>query len=349
VAIPSLGEAIALASSALSVFINSLETGVQAVRLIINSASFVLSSAAQALGFDREDSLAQQFEAITESSDALKNSSLDTRVEIDKLIAQLRELDRDGGAAEGGAERLRNFADAARGAAERLSQLRTTGDLVDAFAGFVPGTETPTAAQIEDALADPGEDTSEVVDAFALDLAESISDSVGNALLDAFTGEGFDGARLLADIAGNFLQSALDTALASVTETLTDAFSQIGTLLGGSEGLGSVLGSALVGAIGVGLGILAAELSGTSSSARNDLVRGVTESTQAARGVVAGPTSIPVFQVGQQLEAALVETNGILEEILTVLKQTPGSAGGSAGLGSSAAADLELSTPSLAG
>ena len=111
------------------------------------------------------------------------------------------------------------------------------------------------------------------------------------------------------------------------------------------------MGSAIVGAIRIGLAVLARELSGGSKRAQNDLVRSSVESAQATRGVVAGPTNIPVFQVGQQLEDAMIETNGILTAILAAVQFNGASAAaggvGGAGAPSGAAADLSLTTPSL--
>ena len=181
-------------------------------------------------------------------------------------------------------------------------------------------------------------------------MGQLFSNRIGEGIRSAIMGEGFDAMEVLANVGGDLVQKALDDAIATITDSITTVFAEIGSKLGGEGGLGGAFGSALIGAVGVGIGILAAELGGTSATARNDLVRSATESAQATRGVVAGPTSIPVFQVGQQLEAALAGTNGILEEILAAIESQPvaGAAGGETGAAGGPSADLALTTPSLA-
>lgn len=141
--------------------------------------------------------------------------------------------------------------------------------------------------------------------------------------------------------------SAMQDAGTALKDILSEAFSGIdfGSIFGGQSG---AISQAFSGALGIGASILAKELGGTSATARNDLVRSATQSVQATRGVIAGPTSIPVFQVGQQLEAAMSETESLLERILRAIQAQPTSGAGGTAVAGGAAADLSSTTPSLA-
>ncbi len=173
-------------------------------------------------------------------------------------------------------------------------------------------------------------------------VGDIIGTRLGEGVRNAFLGEGIDAMNILANIGGDLVQQSLNDAVSAIGETVSEIFSQLGGEFSGA------FGSAIAGAIGVGIGILARELSGGSATARNDLVQSAVQSTQATRGVVAGPTSIPVFQVGQQLNAALTDTNSILDRILAAILTSPSEGGlGSSVTAGSASADLALTTPSL--
>lgn len=164
-------------------------------------------------------------------------------------------------------------------------------------------------------------------------------------------------AGLFEDDLQEIFEESLGSAIKSVKDVVKDTFgeafksidfSQIfgGALSGpGGEFAGNVAGAAF----SIGAGLALKELAGTSASARNDLVKGSVDDVQATRGVVAGPTSIPIFQFGQKLEDAMTPTNGILVDILTALQTQPAAAqADGAGGGGSASSDLSLTTPSLA-
>jgi hypothetical protein len=173
-------------------------------------------------------------------------------------------------------------------------------------------------------------------------VGDVIGTRLGEAVRGAFLGEGIDAMNILANIGGDLVEQSLNDAVSAIGESVSEVFSQLGGEFSGA------FGSAIAGAIGVGIGILARELSGGSATARNDLVQSAVQSTQATRGVVAGPTSIPVFQVGQQLNAALNDTNAILDRILAAILTSPSEGGlGSSVTAGSASADLSLTTPSL--
>jgi hypothetical protein len=229
---------------------------------------------------------------------------------------------------------------------ELLLQAEIAGDLEAAREGLLE-----IDAQIADIREKQKEDAFEGItgEEVAKRVGDAVGNSVGSAMRGAIAGEGIDAMGILADIGGSLVEDALNDAIDTIKTAVTDVFSGIAESLGSSSGLGGAFGSAIAGAIGVGIGILAQELGGTSASARNDLVRSATESSQATRGVVAGPTSIPVFQVGQQLEEAMGTTNGILNDILAAILGTSGGGGGGGqgGPAATASADLSLTSPSL--
>lgn len=346
VVLPSLAETAGIVGGAFDLFFKGLTNGFIALRLLALSAIFSLQSAAQALGADRDEELAITTKQIEDASARLVDSSLKTKEAIDDLLKDFRKIATDG-SVKGAADELRSFADKARDVAGALRELKTLGQIEDAFIG-VTAKNAPSDEDIKKALTETGDDVTGVLSDLSKDIGDAFADSIGDGIKRAIAGEGFNAAQVLADISGGLVEAALEDAIQSFSDAIAGTFEGIATKLGAEAG--GAFSAALAGAIGVGIGILARELSGTSATARNDLVRSATESAQATRGVVAGPTSIPVFQVGQQLEAALAGTNGILLDILGVLTNQPaaadGAGGGSAEAGS-AAADLSLTTPSL--
>jgi hypothetical protein len=227
--------------------------------------------------------------------------------------------------------------------AQLLAQAEIAGDVTLAREGLAE-IEAQLAAirekQAEEALAESR--------AFAQMIGSTIGDRVGEGIRGAFLGEGIDAMDIMANLGADLVQNALDNAISAISDSIADVFSGLADSLG--AGLGGAIGGAIAGAVGVGIGILAAELGGTSARANNNLVQEATEDAGATRGVVAGPTSIPVFQVGAQLEDAMTTTNGILIDILAALQLAPSEAAttGAASEAAGAGADLSLTTPGLA-
>jgi hypothetical protein len=99
---------------------------------------------------------------------------------------------------------------------------------------------------------------------------------------------------------------ALKPGLQQLRNTLVNGFKAVF----GESGAG--IGYGVLGAVGL-LGMMLTRGSSSSWSAAGASA-GVT-SSEAVRGVIAGPTSIPIGDIGESLADALVPTNGILEEI----------------------------------
>ncbi len=102
------------------------------------------------------------------------------------------------------------------------------------------------------------------------------------------------------------------------TEALKPGLDQLKTLLtSGFKNLfgevGAGLGSAIMGAVGL-VGMLLTQGSGSSSWSASGVTSSVT-AHEAVRGIIAGDTSLPIAEIGVSLQDALVETNGILQDI----------------------------------
>lgn len=184
-------------------------------------------------------------------------------------------------------------------------------------------------------LKDAREDANE----FGNTIQSELERGIGTAVRSSLAGEGIDAAGIFADAAGTLLSEQFNKALESLTSGLEGA---LGGAFGGN--LGGLIGAGLTAATTV----LAGALKETSSTISNNLIRSAASQSSAAasRGVIAGPTSIPIFQVGAQLEAALGATNAILEDILEAIQAGPGLAA-FGGAGDASATALETTTGSL--
>ena len=100
---------------------------------------------------------------------------------------------------------------------------------------------------------------------------------------------------------------SLKPGLDALQQWLTDAFK------GMFGSLGSALANAVMGVIGL-IGMLLTSGGGSSSWSPSGVQSGVT-GHEAVRGIIAGETSIPIAQIGESLQDALVPTNSILSQI----------------------------------
>ena len=94
--------------------------------------------------------------------------------------------------------------------------------------------------------------------------------------------------------------------------------------------LGSYGAVGLAGAlIGIG-GLIISNLQGKTSSTIDDFGDQVT-SSEAVRGVVAGPTNVAISRVGNQLKEALRVSEGLLLRIANAVESGGGGGGGGSG------------------
>lgn len=164
-----------------------------------------------------------------------------------------------------------------------------------------------------------------------------IVDTIAGPLESLFTGE----AGNFGDLLG---QSILDKVGPSLDEVFSDAIKDFGALLqdvfddldlfqegGALGGLGGFFGTEAGKQLGtIGLGILGEGIKAAfkdediTSEAASGITSAVT-STQAVRGIVAGPTSIAVAQVDRAISDAFIETNRILRLIEQNTRSTAAS------------------------
>jgi hypothetical protein len=152
-------------------------------------------------------------------------------------------------------------------------------------------------------------------------LGESVFVDVTRGLIDAFE-RGEDLGKNWAKIIGGALKQQLN-------KVITDLGIGLRTLL---QNLfkDAAQGAAIAGIAGALIGVAGLILSNLESS-RDATVEdfdSAVESTEAVRGVVAGPTNVAIGQVGEQLKFALVNTEILLERIATAVEGGGGIGGG---------------------
>lgn len=157
----------------------------------------------------------------------------------------------------------------------------------------------------------------------AEEVAEKISKEIAGVFENLIKGEVVDFSEILAKRASEALQKSMEGVFKSLTEAFQKLLKKV------SEGLkerGGILGKLDLGAglgalVGVGGLLLSAALKKGSQQVENELAaESIVTDVRDVRGVVAGPTNIPIFQIGAELENALNPTNEILIDIRDALQ-----------------------------
>lgn len=166
---------------------------------------------------------------------------------------------------------------------------------------------------------------------------DPIRDSLSGAISDAIkSGEG--PAKIFAQVTASFMDSSIRKAVESIAGFLQEKLTAIFAESAGALGLGGVAS----GLLGLGAAIFQ-NINNRSSSAIDDFDNAV-NSSEAVRGVVAGPTNVAIAKIGDNLKQAMRTTELLLEQILQTMQSAqPG--GGTPGSGSVDGA-LQLSTSS---
>jgi len=126
-------------------------------------------------------------------------------------------------------------------------------------------------------------------------------------LTDAIMAGEMDLRQTLNKFFKSLFKQALEPAMKQMMQWLTDFFKQMfGTL-------GETILNSLMGVIAL-IGMFLTSGGGGSSWTPSSLQGGVS-GHEAVRGIIAGETSIPIAQVSESLEEALVPTNSILRQI----------------------------------
>lgn len=179
-----------------------------------------------------------------------------------------------------------------------------------------------------------------------VDLAQGIRDSFGQGFAEAIKNGGniFDLiATNLEEASANALINGFQQSFDSLQGLLEEAFVSAGDALqeilpDAIKGIGPVLGDVLSGAIQfVALQALSALLGGGGNEQRTSTgnVQSAVTSTQAVRGIVAGPTEVAIANVGRNiaeavdplLQETIVQT-GILRGILAGVQNGVAASGG---------------------
>lgn len=151
-------------------------------------------------------------------------------------------------------------------------------------------------------------------------ISTNLEDAASNALINGF-------------------QTAFDTAQGLLEEAFVSAGDALAAILPDAiKGVGPVLGDVLAGAIQfVALQALSALLGGGNNDQRSSSgnVQSAITSTQAVRGIVAGPTEVAIANVGQNIAEAIdpllqetVTQTNVLRGILANVQSGTAAAGG---------------------
>jgi hypothetical protein len=127
------------------------------------------------------------------------------------------------------------------------------------------------------------------------------------SLIDSLTRGGRDLVRSLNDFFRELFHRSLKPGLEQLQQWLIAGFTRM------FGEVGAALGNAIMGVIGL-IGMLLTGGGGGGSYSPAGVTTGVM-SHEAVRGIIAGPTSIPIGQIGASLQDALVPTNSILRQI----------------------------------
>jgi hypothetical protein len=140
-----------------------------------------------------------------------------------------------------------------------------------------------------------------------------------SSLVDAMMKGGQDLKAAANNVFKGLFNEALKPGLEQLKGLLTKGFQD---LFGAA---GSGIASAVMGAIGL-IGMLLTSGNSKSSFTSSGVTSAVT-AHEAVRGIIAGPTSTPIAEIGTSLQDALVPTNGILLDIKALLAGGRGAAG----------------------
>ncbi len=194
--------------------------------------------------------------------------------------------------------------------------------------------------------------TAKTTEDLSRDISAGLESAFGGAIRGAIEGDGFDAMGLLAKTGADLLDEALSRVFDDLGKSFAGLFSEGGPL----AGLGGAVGAGLQAGIGAALSFIPGAIADTEASITNSLVKsaaGVTQA-EAQRGVIAGNTSLPIFQVGQSLEAAFAETenkldinNEFLAGILEAVRASAGGVASGGGVGQSPGEILSTTSPLL--
>lgn len=154
--------------------------------------------------------------------------------------------------------------------------------------------------------------------AFTDRFTKPFTDAIGNAVINGII-QGQKGMEILANIGKNLFNAAMQDVMKNFQQGMITVFKSI------AGAGGELLGSALITVVGVVAGILGRRASSTDTF---DKIKKQIESTEAVRGIVAGPTNVAIAAVGDNLKRALVGVEQRLDVLIQVSLQIRDRAGG---------------------
>lgn len=144
---------------------------------------------------------------------------------------------------------------------------------------------------------------------FAQPFSQSIGDAVKKGIL-----EGQGAMEVLAGVGENLFSKFLDNSISFFEKGMTDALTAIAGAGGG------ILGGLFSGLVGLAGFFLSGRGEGKSTQTFAG-VEGGTKSTEAVRGIVAGPESVSIAAVGDNLRRALVGVEARLDALIRISTQ----------------------------
>jgi len=145
--------------------------------------------------------------------------------------------------------------------------------------------------------------------------AQSSFETLSNALLNSFEGKKTDFVAAFKGIADSLFKDSLKDVFLSFKVTFQKGFENVMKNLGIQDSMASTLGPAfLAGFALIASFVLGQLMSGGSSGSAGNPQVGIT-STEQVRGLIGGETQIPIGQIGESLQSALVPTNLLLSRI----------------------------------
>ena len=346
----------------------SIEFGFQKLRVVVLALVSGLALVGNALGVISDEEVERRTKALSSAIESLKTSGRAAGNALgelqDQLFTNIKATFDFDDTNQTASEGLRKFGANARATAADLDKLAESQEKVNAAQappGKEPipvlGGELPRSAAEElftdpdafkkslefldlliksDELQEGGEDAGTTFgDAFAGTAASAIG-SVFSSLLQ---GEAVDFADVLADVAGQALSKSLESVLSDVGSQLAGLFGGGGGGAAGGAGGGANISQGIGATIGA-IGLLASGFAGTKANVRTGLAKSAATSVTETRGLIAGPSNVPIAQVGDDIADAFVpvveaerESNRLLAGILAAVRAQ--------GTGSSAAAMLD--------
>jgi len=259
--------------------------------------------------------------------DALARANV--KIEIGSNIQETREEIRE----------LRNeiqnaflLDEADRRASEVNQGLRRTLDDLRAAGELTPEIEanlTINAQDLKDKIREAAD-----VEEFA-ELVNTVSESIFKGIVEGFI-KGEKPSKVWAALSAEIFADALEKTLKDLANKITKALGGIFESLGAGTGFLGSLGGAATALMGMA-GIVLQSLEARSTSELDEAEDKVT-SSEAVRGVVAGPTNVAIAEVNEGLKNALRTTEILLERIAAAVEGGSGgpSGGGRIGMRNSA-------------